>query len=80
MLVDPVPGVLLDVGIHNGDELAAVSGEALGHGDAVGELAGVPGEVLLRVSVLNIEPHHVHRNVMLVKLSCLIIAIPPAEN
>ena len=86
VVVDPVAGVLLNVGIHDGDELAAVSSEALSHSDAVGELAGVPGEVLFPVCVLNVEPHHIHWDVMLVKLPShgiyiiLIIVIPPAEN
>ena len=42
--------------------------EVLCHLDAVGELAAVPGEVLLAVRVLYVQPHHVHRDVEFVKL------------
>ena len=32
------------------------------------KLPGVPGEVLLAVGVLDVQPHHVHRDVVLVEL------------
>jgi hypothetical protein len=31
------------------------------------KLPGVPGEVLLAVRVLNVQPHHVHGDIMLVE-------------
>ena len=35
----------------------------------VWELPGVPSEILLAVGVLDVQPHHVHRDVVLVKLA-----------
>ena len=40
----------------------------LHHAEAVRELSGVPGEVLLSVGVLDVQPHDVHRDVVLVEL------------
>ena len=83
VVVDPVAGILLYVRVHDGDQLASVRGEVLRHRDAVWELAAVPGEVLLAVRVLDVQPHHVHGDVVLVKfpLHCvhilLVVVIPP---
>ena len=46
----------------------AVADQVLGHGDAVRELASVPGKILLAVGVLDVQPHHVHRDVVLIEL------------
>ena len=54
----------------------------LHHCEAIGKFARVPSEVLLAVGMLDVEPHDVHRDVVLVKLplDCvhifLVIVIP----
>ena len=56
----------------------------LHHAEAVGELAGVPREVLLAVGVLDVEPHDVHGDVVLVELGrdgedvLLVVVVPAA--
>ena len=67
-------------------QFPTLAGEAISHGDAVRELPSVPGEVLLPVGVLDVEPHHVHRYVVLVKLSVncshisLVVVVPPRKR
>ena len=102
VIVNPVPRVLLDVRIDNGHlwfrkfkhclhsgssyQLSALACQTISHSNAVWELSSVPREILLAISVLNVEPHHVHRDVMLVKLAVhcchisLVIVVPPAQS
>ena len=67
-------------------QLSPLACKTVSHGNAVWELSSVPREVLLAISVLNVEPHHVHRDVMLVKLAVdcshisLVIVVPPAQG
>ena len=67
-------------------QFPTLAGEAISHGDAVRELPSVPGEVLLPVGVLDVEPHHVHRYVVLVELSVncshisLVVVVPPRKR
>ena len=98
----PVAAVLLDVRVHNCHlfshldaledalsmlyQFATLAGEAISHGDTVRELPSVPGEVLLPVGVLDVEPHHVHRYVVLVELAVncshisLVVVVPPRKR
>ena len=67
-------------------QFATLAGEAISHGDTVRELPSVPGEVLLPVGVLDVEPHHVHRYVVFVELAVncshisLVIVVPPRKR
>ena len=59
VLVHPVAVVLLDVRVDDGDKLAADGCQVGDHFERRRELPVVPGEVLLGVGVLDVEPHHV---------------------
>ena len=100
--MNPVPRVLLDVRIHNGHlllrlcqtflhsgssyQLSPFACKTVSHGNAVWELSSVPREILLAVRVLYVEPHHVHRDIVLVELAVncshisLVIVVPPAQG
>mmetsp|Transcript_4957 Transcript_4957/g.6952 ORF Transcript_4957/g.6952 Transcript_4957/m.6952 type:complete len:278 (-) Transcript_4957:766-1599(-) len=68
-LVYIVPVISLDMRIHNGDHLSAFSSEGVEHLCRCGEISRIPSEVFLAVSVFDIEPDNITRNVMSVETS-----------
>ena len=58
-------------------------GELVLHGDRIGEQRAVPGVVPLAVRVLDVQPDHVDRKVVLLKLGLhleyvrLVLVVPP---
>mmetsp|Transcript_10951 Transcript_10951/g.20113 ORF Transcript_10951/g.20113 Transcript_10951/m.20113 type:complete len:245 (-) Transcript_10951:1953-2687(-) len=77
VLVHVVVVVAFDVWIDDGDHFAALRLDVVLHGFGGGEQRRVPREVLLPVSVLNVQPDGVVRNVMLVEpcIDCLDIVL-----
>jgi hypothetical protein len=59
--------------------LATASSEVILHLLGLGKVALVPDEVLVLLSVLDIEPHHVHGNVGLVELGLHVLHIGLVE-
>lgn len=57
-----------DVGIDDSNELTSGARQVVHHVLGVGKLNRIPGEVLLSISVLNVQPHDVDRHVVGVKV------------
>uniref|UniRef100_A0A182VLH5 Uncharacterized protein n=1 Tax=Anopheles merus TaxID=30066 RepID=A0A182VLH5_ANOME len=68
LVVEEVAAVPLDVRIDDDRQVAPEPGQVADHLDRMGELVMVPGEVPLAVRVLDVQPHRVHRDVVLVEL------------
>ena len=81
--VNVIAGVGLDVRIDDGDELAAIVSQVAHHVLGRGKLELVPGEVALAVRVLDVEPHDVHGNLVLLeavvdRAHVLLVVVVPA--
>mmetsp|Transcript_28749 Transcript_28749/g.70877 ORF Transcript_28749/g.70877 Transcript_28749/m.70877 type:complete len:331 (-) Transcript_28749:873-1865(-) len=67
LLVDGVVGILLHVRVHDGHHLAPAARHVLNHALRGGEHVLVPRHVPLAVRVLDVQPQHVVRDVVLVE-------------
>ena len=82
--VEEVVVVPLYVGVNDGHQLPAFGHQLVGHVYGVRELVVIPREVPLAISVFDVQPHHVHRDVMFVEVAVdgehvlLVIVIPTA--
>mmetsp|Transcript_12550 Transcript_12550/g.37706 ORF Transcript_12550/g.37706 Transcript_12550/m.37706 type:complete len:368 (-) Transcript_12550:667-1770(-) len=83
-LEDRVVRVTLDVGVHDGDDLATAAGNVVLHRLWVRESLTVPCQVPLAIRVFNVQPDDVVGDVVLVKAGihrqsvCLVVVVPPA--
>ena len=66
---DGVVALVLDMRIDNVHQLAVMLVQLLLHVQRLSESHGIPGEVLLAIGVLNVEPDHIVRDVALVELA-----------
>mmetsp|Transcript_85066 Transcript_85066/g.259867 ORF Transcript_85066/g.259867 Transcript_85066/m.259867 type:complete len:650 (+) Transcript_85066:880-2829(+) len=71
--------VLLDVWVHHVDELPALRGDRIDHLARRGEVGRVPREVRLPVGVLDVQPHDVVGDVVLVEALVHGVHIPLAH-
>lgn len=84
LLVELPPIVPFDVWVNDCDKLPTSAVQLRYHPGWVRKFRWVPRKIFLRICVFDIEPHHVHRNIKLVKLGfhlqqvSFVVIVPPA--
>ena len=84
--VQRVIWVTLDMGVNDGDHLAADAGDVVLHLFRAGEMLFVPSHVSLSICVLDVKPNHIARHLVLVEARahrsnvCFVFVVPPATS